>query len=156
MPSSDPRSTALKLLARREYSQFELKTKLKAKAFPLAEIETQLKLLKAEGLQSDARFTEAFINDRIRAGYGPRAICLALEEKGVAEALIDQFISVYSDAFWRSQLETLWQKRFGARKASSGTDLLAEKAKQYRFLSYRGFESHAIYALLKQVNYEEQ
>jgi len=151
-PTADLEQSALKLLARREHSQRELINKLKKKAFTLDQIKSLLESLKEEGLQSDQRFAEAFTKERIRMGYGPRVISMALQERGVTEALIDDSISVYSDVFWEEQLEALWRRRFGNKPYDKD---LAEKARQYRFLSYRGFDSHQIYTLLKRFFHED-
>ena len=155
MPSPEIRQIALKFLARREYSQAELISKLQTKGFLKAEIQAELDLLQEGGLQSDSRFCEAFIRERIRMGYGPRAIEALLMGRGLTGTLIDQFMSVYSEAFWQEHLRVLWQRRFSAQDSKDPQSLLREKARQYRFLTYRGFDSQAIYALLKQVDYEQ-
>lgn len=149
MSSSDIRAYTLRWLARREHSQHELEFKLKLKGFSQLHIEEELSALKSANLQSNARFTEVFVNEKIRLGFGPRAIEIFLKERGITETLIDQFMSVYSSDFWQQQLETLWLKKFNSQKFKQGKDELAEKARQYRFLTYRGFEPQAIHALLR-------
>lgn len=149
MPTSDIRTYTLRWLARREHSQHELEFKLKLKGFSQAQIEEELSALKNAKLQSDARFTEVFVNEKIRLGFGPRAIEIFLKERGITERLIDQFMSVYSNDFWQQQLQALCLKKFNFQKFKQGKDGLAEKARQYRFLTYRGFEPEAIHALLR-------
>ncbi len=152
MPITCIRQLAFKLLARREYSYFELKTKFQNKKFSPSEIRAELGFLQEEGLQSDERFAKGFTNERIRLGYGPRAIRYLLAERGVAESLIARYISVYSESFWQEHLQAVQEKRFG-RSATPFN--LAEKTRQYRFLVQRGFDSQAVHRLLKQVSYEQ-
>lgn len=62
---------ACKLLAKREHSRKELQTKL-AKKCPQPELMEQLlDELSAKGLQSDQRFTERFVQQKISKGNGP-------------------------------------------------------------------------------------
>ena len=63
------RVAAMDLLARREHSQRELRTKLERR-FPPEQVDETLQTLAAEGLQSDSRFAEAYVRQRSQRGYG--------------------------------------------------------------------------------------
>lgn len=64
-------NTALNLLARREYSQYELKNKLLHKfSDSAAEIDQVLERLTEQGLQSDERFVDMWLNSQIEKGRG--------------------------------------------------------------------------------------
>ena len=65
------RNTAMNLLARREHSATELLQKLKQREHAEEDILKAIEELQADNLQSDARFAESFINQRVNAGYGP-------------------------------------------------------------------------------------
>ncbi len=145
-----PRQLALTLLARREHSRLELLHKLQAKGFELALIEAALESLAEKGLQSDARFAQAFSHDRIRMSYGPRYIAAVLQQRGIEESLIQRALSEQSPDFWQKQLRTLWLKKFGATRELLKNSI-PERARQYRFLSHRGFEAQDIHDLLNQV-----
>ena len=137
------RKKALDLLARREHSRKELETKLTQKCAPEQghAIAPVLDRLVEQGLLSDARFAEAYVNMRARKGYGPVRIAMELNEKGVTTALVEQALAERED--WYELLEDTWRKKF----RSSPTDF-AEKAKQMRFLQYRGHRSDDIRQLL--------
>ena len=76
------RRIAMDFLARREHSEQELRQKLKARADDADEVEAALHKLKDEGLQSDERFTEAYVHHRVNAGIGPLKIRYELRQKG--------------------------------------------------------------------------
>lgn len=127
------RNCALNLLARREHSQVELSRKLKERGFETEEIDIAMEKLQKEGLQSDERFTVAYVNMRARRGFGPVRIGQELQKRGID----DQMASRYMDGIdWEVHICAVWQKKFRGKKPAEFT----EKAKQMAFLQYRGFE----------------
>lgn len=80
---STPRSDAIGLLARREYSRQELAERLAAKGHAAEAIAECLEALAEQGLQSDERFAEGFLRSRILRGQGPLRIRLDLERRGL-------------------------------------------------------------------------
>src|ERR1041385_5485572 len=76
---------ALTLLARREHSARELKSKLVRKGLDADESAAALAQLQAKDYQSDARFGEMLVRSRIAQGYGPRWIVAELKTHGIAE-----------------------------------------------------------------------
>lgn len=137
------REIALDYLARREHSCRELTTKLLAKGFTPDEVASTLDRLVQQGLQSDARFVENYINYRQQAGFGPHAIRRELQQKGIATDLIEEFLS--RDFTWYALMQQVWQKKFSGKLA---TDHPKEYARQVRFLLQRGFELEMIRELL--------
>ena len=133
------------LLARREHSRHELCKKLVAKGFDSDEVAQVVTELASEGLQDDTRFTEAYVRYRADAGFGPHRILMELQERGVAEILVDRFL--WNRAMdWQTFLRSVWQKKFGER-ASFGTK---EYTAQLRFLMQRGFEPDKIHDCLQE------
>jgi len=132
----------MRLLAMREHTRFELRNKLK-RAHAAADIEQALKSLSEQGLQSDERYTELYVELRRNKGYGPLRIRTELREKGVEGALIDIHVDE-NDAGWSSLLLQVVKKKYGAQPPVDQNDL----ARRGRFLSYRGFPSHLISAYL--------
>ncbi|SVA61312.1 uncharacterized protein METZ01_LOCUS114166, partial [marine metagenome] len=55
------------MLARREHSRVELRSKLSARGFAEELIETLLESLQDERAQSDQRFAESLLSSRLRA-----------------------------------------------------------------------------------------
>ncbi len=100
--------------------------------------------LRAEGQQSDERFTEAFVHNRIDRGYGPLRISQELQQRGVCDTLISRFIYV-EELDWRQHARETREKRFGK---SLPTDY-KDQAKQSRFLQSRGFSSEQIRKLFR-------
>lgn len=138
---NDIRFNAMNLLALREHSVKELKDKLARKYGDIGLIEEAVAGLTAQNLQSDERFTQAFIAMRQRQGKGPVIIRIELREKGVASELISNFVDD-SDPLWFELVQDVWLKKFrGASPADS-----RERAKQMRFLQSRGFSGRHIQA----------
>ncbi len=137
---SDIRLAAMNMLAMREHSQGELTEKLQRKFSDVMLISQVLAALKEQNLQSDERFTEAFITMRQRQGKGSVLIRMELRERGVAIPLINSFIDD-ADPSWFLLAQAVRNKRFNQFPADG-----REKAKQMRFLQSRGFASRHIQA----------
>ena len=138
-----PRNMAMNLLARREHSQLELRDKLAKREVSADLIEATVTALIADGLQSDDRFAEAFVASRVRTGKGPVRIRMELNRRGVN----DDLIALHVDAAgleWGRLAREVRHKKFGAAVPSE----YKEKARQMRFLEYRGFSGAHIGAAL--------
>lgn len=133
--AKDIRRKAMDLLARREHSVAELRRKLMDKGYQKAAVDEQLQKLEGENLVSDQRFTESYVNYRSKKGFGPLRIKQELKEKGINEILARDYLN---DAeFWRGLAKEVREKRFGRSLPRDYKD----KAKQLRFLQYRGFNT---------------
>lgn len=128
------KNSALNLLARREHSQQELRAKLLVREFAREEIEQVLQILKKENLQSDARFAESYARMRINRGYGPLRISQELQQRGINNDLIAENLAQDKE-FWLEKMNEVKHKKFGSKIPKD----FVEKAKQLRFLQYRGF-----------------
>ena len=133
------RSITLGLLARREHSKFELENKLSNKGFALEDIKEVLKEFVAQGLQSDHRFTESYIRMRSNKGFGPVRIKLELLERGLDKEMVGDFLASF-DLDWFELARISWVKKFGEKAPVD----FKEKAKQLRYLSYKGFNNEHI------------
>ncbi len=128
------RLAAMNLLARREHSVRELRTKLKRRFPDNDEIEAQLSLLIAQRLQSDVRFAQSYARQRISRGYGPLRLREELRERGVSEADVAAAMDEM-EIDWCGVATDVMRKKFGMRDAID----LKEKARRARFMQYRGF-----------------
>jgi len=137
------RKKALAMLARREHSSAELRSKLAAKGFPAEIINDALTGLDREGWLSDQRFVEMFIRARKGRGYGPMRIRAELRERGIDDAMISAYLDI-GNPEWVQRLESVHTKRFGATRAQD----FAELARQMRFFQARGFTAEQIRAVL--------
>ena len=134
---------AVHLLSRREHSAYELDQKLNQKGFDSAFVDKVIARLTAEGLQSDDRFTEAFVRYRANNGRGPQRIQSELRERGVSEKIQAAYLDA-GDAQWLECAEQVRCKRFG----DAPPEDFKERARQARFLQYRGFTSEQIREVL--------
>ncbi len=138
------RARALRLLARREHSRAELAAKLGARGHGKEEIEAALAGLAEAGLQSDARYAEAYARSRMERGYGPLRIRAELAARGVDETLAERAVAALG-ADWTAQAAALRARRFGPGLPRAG----AERARQARWLAGRGFPAEVVRAVLK-------
>lgn len=128
------RQTALKALTRREYSYWELQQKLLTKSDNAQIITIVLDKLKSEKLLDDNRFTEAYVRMRSNRGYGPIRIQIELRNRGITDDIITEIINAKKNE-WQQLAISVRKKRFGSQIPKD----LNDRAKQMRFLEYRGF-----------------
>ncbi len=126
------------LLARREHSLAELRKKLAARAFGPEEIEKALAQLSREGLADETRFIESFVASRIRRGHGPIRIRAELRERGIAGEAAENCLGGAHD--WSAIARDVRRRRFGPGAPRD----FRERARQARFLEYRGFTAEHI------------
>jgi regulatory protein len=136
--------TALELLARREHSRRELTRKLGTRGFPDDVVVAVLDELEQSGALADARFTDTFVRSRVAKGQGPQRIRAELAQRGIGDAAADEVLRG-SEVDWRETIRAVRRKRFGPELPHD----YAERAKQARFLQYRGFSSEQIRAALE-------
>ena len=133
------RRKAMDFLALRDYGRAELVLKLANKGYKRSIVEDEVQRLTDEGLQSDTRFAEAFVQSRINQGKGPVRIRSELGRKGIPDGIVDAAIE---DAAvdWHELTIEVREKKFGALQPND----LKDKARQVRFLQYRGFEQDQV------------
>jgi len=130
----DPYPRAMALLAQREHSARELERKLCDKGFSPALVAECIARLQQERLQSDVRYAESYVHMRTGKGYGPLRIRAELAERGVADEFIAPPLEEMTGQ-WAELAEQARRKRFGNRLPKD----FQERARQARFLQYRGF-----------------
>lgn len=138
------RRAAMDLLARREHGRIELSRKLRSSGAPVELIEPALDRLAEEGLLSEARYLESFVRMRANAGYGPLRIREELSRRGLSREDIEQALRD-SGFDWSAQLQDVWRRKFAGELPSDQR----ERARQGRFLSYRGYPLDLISRLLR-------
>lgn len=137
----EARKKAMVFLARREYGQTELVNKLVNKGYMRQVAEQAILELTAAGLQSDQRFAANFVRSRISQGKGPVRMRSELGQRGIDSIGIKQAIEA-TGADWDELACEVRLKKFGDARP---VDFKA-KARQMRFLQYRGFERDHIKA----------
>jgi regulatory protein len=137
------RRRAMDLLARRDHSRLELTRKLTARDFEPDVIADALDALESDGLLREQRFVESFITGRIRKGQGPVRIRAELTQRGIDDGDITE--GLMAIAFdWRGLAAEVRAKRFGEAPPAD----FKARARQAKFLQYRGFEPEQIRAAL--------
>jgi regulatory protein len=140
----DPRAArlaALKLLNRRDHGARELAERLVARGFLRSAAEQAVAVLRQERLVDDGRFAEHFVAYHANRGRGPVGIAHRLRGAGVAPDAIAAAVDAGA-ADWRRRCAEVRRKRFGARLPATW----AEKGRQARFLTQRGFSADQVRA----------
>lgn len=141
--SAKIRLTAMDMLSYREFSCLELTNKLAKKFDNSPLIGAVISQLVKDNLQSDKRFSEAFVRSRIARGQGEVRIGMELRQRGINNDLAEQAV-VSCDVDWFALAADVAANKFGDGKPTDNR----ERAKRMRFLQYRGFTyeqiSHAL------------
>lgn len=131
------RERALRYLARREHSRWELTRKLEQAGFLSEDIGPSLDEFERKDWLSDRRFAESWVADH-RAKAGSVKLAYELRQRGVSDCIIEGVLGTQRDSELECARE-VWQKKFGSRPTDT-----AEKARQMRFLQGRGFTPETI------------
>lgn len=136
------RSLAFALLAKREYSQANLRKKLLEYGAVADELEILLEELAAQNYQSDERMAGMVLRSQIRQGKGPQRIKLALKKHEIDQ---EHILEDLKEVDWFAEALQLKIRKFGTEIAQDPK----LKAKQVRFLQYRGFSMDVILKVLQ-------
>lgn len=128
------------LLARRDFASGELRERLAARGFSARAAAAAVAELIARGVVNDERYAQNYVSYHAGRGQGPIRIAADLRSQGLAPALIDAALDSGPD--WRALARATRRRRFGERAPESWR----EKARQARFLQYRGFSADHIRA----------
>ena len=131
------RSYAFALLTRRDYSKADLEAKLNQYAINPEEVANLVDELAQQNYQSDQRVAELTLASQLRKGKGLQRIKQALKAKQLDTELITEELS---EVDWLDQAYQLKIKKFGM-EVEMDPKL---KARQIRFLQYRGFDMEII------------
>jgi regulatory protein len=135
------RLAALKQLNRRDFGARELAERLVARGFSLPAAEAAVEGLRQERLVDDDRFAEHFVAYHGNRGRGPVGIAHRLREAGVPAETIAAAVNA-TDPDWRRRAADVRRRRFGAKPPATW----AEKGRQARFLTQRGFSADQVRA----------
>ena len=136
------RQRALAMLARREHTRAEMLRKLSPHSESPEQVEQLLDALVARGWLSEARFAESRANTLGRK-FGSRKIQHDLRSRGVSAEVVERTV----ERALAQELENCraaWQRKFGVLPQSA-----AERGRQMRFLTGRGFSAEAVRQVLK-------
>jgi regulatory protein len=137
------RTAALALLAGRDFSRHELTGRLLRKGYDAAVVETVVQGLVDDCLLQESRYVEQFVGQHARKGQGPARIRHELRERGVDRETVDAALAA-GEVDWVQRAREARRRKFGAALPLDRR----ERAKQARFLQYRGFSPDQIRAAL--------
>lgn len=145
---------AMRRLAQREYGEDELRLKLRAYSDNSADIEVVIEQMKQAGQLSDERFIEAYIQSRVRRGFGPIRITTELRQKGIPEIRLTTSLAIWESS-WLALAKRVLEKKYSHGRAQHAKiEDLDEKnlmLTKKRFLLYRGFDHETIHQIFSEI-----
>lgn len=141
------RSVALRLLARREHSRFELTRKLRQRKLERSIIAMVMDEYESEGWLDDSRFADVYSRQRIDLGYGPLKVLAELQQRGIH--FTPDCVQGLADEDWVQNALLLRERRFGLCDLSGDWD---EKVRQTRFFTQRGYTASQVGRALEACN----
>lgn len=142
------RSYAFAVLTRREYSKKELIEKLSTYAQSHDEVLALVDEFAAANYQSDERVAEMTVRSQMQRGKGPQRIKQVLKSKALDQAHVKEQLK---EIDWFAQAYQLKIRKYGTEVATDPK----LKAKQARFLLYRGFQMDVVMKAISRKEYEE-
>lgn len=138
-PKRSAYDKALGLLARREHSRRELKTKLRRGGYENDESAAAIERLGEQRYQDDGRFAEVLVRSRAAQGYGPQRIRAELKTHGLSDSRIRELLEGV-EANWEALALDQLRRRYGGKGAGDP----AERARRAQFLLRRGFAAATV------------
>ncbi|GIU43939.1 regulatory protein RecX [Shewanella algidipiscicola] len=135
---------AVGLLARRDYSRHQIKTKLLQKGFELSEIEPVLDRCIDNGFLDDDRFAALLLRSHVSKGHGQNRIRQSMAQKGLSKEVIERALN-NSDCDWFELAKSKANKKFGETVISDAKD----RARRCRYLYGQGFTSEQVFYALE-------
>jgi regulatory protein len=132
------RSAAIALLARRDFSSAELRSRLARKGFDAQLVAATIADLVEERALNDPRYAANYVRYEAARGHGPVSIRAELKALELPDELIEAALGEGPD--WLVLAREVRVRKFGPDPPSDWP----EKARQARFLQYRGFSSDHI------------
>lgn len=134
------------LCARSEQCEWDIRQKLRKQGLNGADIEKILDFLIENKFIDDYRFARSFTNDKVRfSAWGRNKIRQALSLKRIPRSAITEALKEIDEKEYIKALQ-----RAGISKAKNlNLYNYEDKAKLYRYLMSRGFESSLIYKFIR-------
>jgi regulatory protein len=132
----------LALVARREHSTAEASAALLRKGYDADVVANTIAELQQERLLDDARYAEMLVRMLTGRGQGPQRVRHALQEAGIPAEGIAAALDTAPD--WSELAADVRRRKFGAHVPRDWPG----RARQMRFLQYRGFSKDHIASAL--------
>ena len=144
-------NTAVRILANRDHSIYELTQKLKQRGFASEVINGVIKKCERFGYIDDQRTARVYILQLKRKCFGKRYIRLALKKKRLRGTAIDRILaSTYPEVDEHGHASRILEKK--KKTFAREADPKKRSDKIYRFLYSRGFSPAVISDLIQELN----
>jgi regulatory protein len=143
--AADPgavRMAGLAMLGRREYASGELVAALGRKGYDIPIAKDVVAQLAEERLIDDTRYAGSLVRMLAGRGQGPVRVRQELREAGLSDEQVLTALDEGPD--WAALAADVRQRKFGAAAPADWP----EKARQMRFLQYRGFSKDHVASAL--------
>jgi len=147
VPRVSARFSALKMLARREYSEAQIRQRLMRRGHPAVEIEDAITRLKADGAIDDTRVAKAIARTETSVkGRGKHRVIQRLAQAGIPRTAAH---TALEDTFADVDPEQLIERAL-SKRLRDGRPIADDKEfrRLYRYLLAQGFESDQAFAAL--------
>ena len=141
-PQRSAYDKALGLLARREHSRRELKTKLNQDGYAVAEADAAIERLGEQHYQDDDRFAEVLLRSRIARGYGPLRLRVELKSHGFGDVQIRDLLDAV-EVDWAACAANQLRRHYGSIGSADRT----ERMRRAQFLLRRGFATATVHSV---------
>jgi regulatory protein len=136
-------NTAVRILANRDHSKYELKQKLRQRGFARKVIDTVIAECERLDYINDLRTAHLYILQLKRKRFGRRYVRMALKKKRLSGAGVENLLlENYSEVDERNTAGKILEKK--RERFEREEDLKKRKEKIYRFLYSRGFSKDVI------------
>jgi regulatory protein len=149
---SHARAYCIFLLSRRDYSASELRKKMKGRGYLEEAIASVVDDLLASNTINDRRYGTNVVAYRARRGQGPVRIRNELRKAGVAAEDVEAAVAGETEGQAEGNAPDFVKRAREVRTRKFGPEIpkdRKERAKQARFLQYRGFSNDHIRAALE-------
>jgi regulatory protein len=143
-------SVAVRLLARRDHTRYEIRQKLKRRGFGSDEILAAVAECERLNYIDDERTARVYIGQLVRRGFGFRRIAIELKKKGLQGRRIEDILEQQrAEIDEREIARRVLQKKM--KSFERETERKKRRDKIYRFLDYRGFSRSIISELIREL-----
>ena len=152
MDKKEALNKAMAACARQEYSESEIRGKIRSWSVESTDIESIIEELKQNRFLDDQRYAQAFVQDKLKLnGWGRIKIRYMLSAKGVPDQIITWALDEIDEELYTSILKDLLEKK--SRTLKNDPNPRSRRQKLINFALGRGFEYQKVVNLLKVVNF---
>jgi len=137
---------AVRLLANREFCEFEMRQRLARREFEVETIDWAISRLQQDGYLSELRYAEAYLRSRLKKGEAPWLAARRAEQKGAQSAAVQAALTELTECYDAGQAA----RELMLARDPAGLRFEDERVwqRQARFLRNKGFATDIILRVL--------